>query len=692
MKYDLLTESWIPAQDLQGVTNEYSILSLFEAAPKLKRIVHEKPLVVASIQRLLLAILYRSYGYLEPDEWDEIFRMGEFDKKVVHYLTSSECEGRFDLFSKTYPFFQTANFTKENGNLTPVKKLSPDFACGNNKTLFNHIADHHEFSLTPEEAALQLLVCQYYSLCGGNSGSSIQFGKHPNLANAPLVGGAVVMVEGENLFQSLMLNLHMPKNEVWLDHTTDLPIWEQNEIEPPTTRALRGLTDYLTWRARHVRLLPDNNGQIRKMYYAQGLPIPKEIEQEPYFAYQLNKQGIKSPVTISFERACWRDTASLLQYSRTIKTGIEPFDLRPAGVQLIAAEDNELIDSLRLNCQLIGLENNKGNPLAWFEERLPLPINLIERDLANNNKSSEILLESLEITERTHNQLLSAIRVFASNLLPDGATTKDITTKVKSINPSRFYWPKLNESFEQFIWALDNNIKEAKSSWCKVCRETAYTAFEEATRSWSYGGIRAHRGLSLGKQYLEAMLHKKPKPRNGYWSQDTQEIIAQLFRWASPEHPRRAILAALKKSLDQQKKTQLVAISYLGPLLARDEKRSEIQTFVSGLFASHTKSFQESQHTSFGGSWRLADEGQRPGMSFRFECLLEAKGEQLRQTLRQMVQILKSKDIAIDYRTLMEDLYHWDSDDKRIQLKWARDYWAKPTQSDESTDSADATN
>ncbi|OHU85067.1 MULTISPECIES: type I-E CRISPR-associated protein Cse1/CasA [Pseudoalteromonas] len=692
MKYDLLTESWIPALDLQGHTKEYSVTSLLDAAPKLQRIVHEKPLVVASVQRLLLAILYRSYGYLGQDDWDEVFEAGEFGEPVSNYLNSPECIDRFDLFSEACPFFQTANFTKEKGVTTSVKKLSPDLASGNNKTLFNHIADNHEFSLSAKEAALQLLVCQYFSLGGGVSGSSVQFGKHPNLTNSPLVGGAVVMVEGENLFQTLMLNLHMPKDEEWLDRKVDLPVWEQNEPEKPEAREMRGLTDYLTWRARHVRLLPEKDGTVARMFFAQGLPNPKEMEQEPYFAYRLNKDDKILPVRLSFERACWRDTANLLQYARSTKVGIEPQDLRPAGIQLLAAEDNELIDKLKLNCQLIGLDNNKANPLCWFEERLPLAINLIEKDREQKNKFSAHLLKGLETAEAIHRQLMSAVRTFASHLLPDGARAQDVTTKVESINPARFYWPKLNEPFEQFVWALSHNSEEAKSNWRKVCQEIAFAAFEGATQSWCYGGVRAQKGLSIAKQQLEESLYGRTWQRHVYWSQDTQEIIKQLYHWGSPEYPRRDILAVLRKSLDLQKNSQLAAISYLGPLLANEDERSEVQAFVAALFASHPKVYQQSQHLSFGAVWYQADKDQRPGMSFRFECLLEAKGEQLKQTLRQMVQILKSKDIAVDYRTLMEDLYYWDSDDKRIQLKWARDYWAKPNQSTEPSDSAAATN
>ncbi|OCQ21420.1 type I-E CRISPR-associated protein Cse1/CasA [Pseudoalteromonas luteoviolacea] len=691
MKYDLLKESWIPALDKDGHTCDYSIISILEAAPRLQRIVHDKPLVVASVQRLLLAILYRSYGYLDMDEWDEIFESAEFGSQATNYLSSPRCDARFDLFSERYPFFQTANFTKDKGVTTSVKKLSPDLASGNNKTLFNHISDTHNFSLSPKEAALQLLVCQYFSLGGGVSGSSVQFGKHPNLTNAPLVGGAVVLVEGENLFQTLMLNLQMPKNEQWLEHTIDLPIWEQTEPEKPQTRPMKGLTDYLTWRARHVRLIPDSDGRVARMFFAQGLPNPKEMEQEPYFAYRLNKDDKKLPIRLSFERACWRDTANLLQYARSKKTGIDPEDLRSAGIQLLAAEDNELIDALKLNCLLVGLDNNKANPLCWFEERLPLSLNLIEKDRASHNQFSTHLLKGLETAEAIHAQLLSAVRTFASHLLPEGARVQDVTTKVESINPSRFYWPKLNESFEQFIWALNSNSVDAKSHWRKACQNIAMAAFEGATQSWCYGGVKAQKGLSLAKQQLEETLYGRSWQRHVYWSQDTQEIVKELYRWGNPDTPRRDILAALRKSLDLQRSAQLASVPYLGSLLSEQGERAEMQAYVAGLFASHYKIYEESSHKSLGTLWRHADESQRPGMSFRFECLLESNGDQLKQILRQMVQILKSKDIAIDYRTLMEDLYHWDCDDKRIQLKWARDYWAKPIQSEELESSADTT-
>ncbi|QTL37747.1 type I-E CRISPR-associated protein Cse1/CasA [Pseudoalteromonas viridis] len=694
MDYDLLEqECWIPAQDLQGEIRHYSIRGVLQAAPQLRQIVHDRPLAVSAISRLLLAVLYRSYRYLSGKNWHKAFEKGEFDACVFDYIKSDRCQGKFDLFCTQYPFFQTAEFQKDNGVTTSVKKLVPDYSTGSNKLLWSHLADNKKFSISASEAAIQLLVCQYFSLGGGVSGSSNLFKKHPNFTNAPLVGGAVVMVEGENLFQTLMLNLKMPKDKALLDDS-DLPVWEQTDSkqEAPKARAMRGLTDYLTWRSRHVRLIAEEDGSVSEMHFSQGLPTPEEMPREPYFAYRLNKDEKMLPVRLSFARSCWRDTANLLRLAEFTKGKIATKDLRPAGVQLLATLDNRVLSGLTLNCQLIGLDNNKANPLSWFNERLPLPANLVQKDAELGINYSELLVNGLRTAEAMFYQLENAVRVFARHLLPDGARVQDVNARVSAINPDRFYWPRLNEGFEQFVWALSTNTDDANAKWRALCIGTAMKAFEGATVSWRYGGSKVKKGLGLASQQLERALYGREWQSSQYWSEDTQTLVAKLEQWANPEHPNREILAALKKSLDQQKSTHLAVMPYLAHLLSDDLTRAETQAFVAGLFASHNTLYFSEKHQSFGKAWQICDGSERPGMSFRFECLLEAKGEQLKQTLRQMVQILKSKDIAIDYRTLMEDLYHWDSDDKRIQLKWARDYWAKPIQSDESTNSADATN
>jgi hypothetical protein len=57
-------------------------------------------------------------------------------------------EQRFDLFDTSYPFYQAAALRKWPQH-SPVSKLLPELASGNNATLFDHTCDQHVCGLTP---------------------------------------------------------------------------------------------------------------------------------------------------------------------------------------------------------------------------------------------------------------------------------------------------------------------------------------------------------------------------------------------------------------------------------------------------------------------------------------------------------------------------------------------------------------
>lgn len=65
------------------------------------------------------------------------------------------------------------------------------------------------------------------------------------------------------------------------------------------------------------------------------------------------------------------------------------------------------------------------------------------------------------------------------------------------------------------------------------------------------------------------------------------------------------------------------------------------------------------------------------GYDRRFEVLLDADDEQLPFRLRQIVRLLDSADIKINWPLLIKDLQHWDNPRRYIQERWARSYYAK---------------
>ena len=65
------------------------------------------------------------------------------------------------------------------------------------------------------------------------------------------------------------------------------------------------------------------------------------------------------------------------------------------------------------------------------------------------------------------------------------------------------------------------------------------------------------------------------------------------------------------------------------------------------------------------------------GLDRRFQNILDAEKLQLPFRLRQMIHLLHSNRIKVDWLQMLEDLIHWDHPEKYVQKKWARSYYSK---------------
>jgi CRISPR type I-E-associated protein CasB/Cse2 len=59
----------------------------------------------------------------------------------------------------------------------------------------------------------------------------------------------------------------------------------------------------------------------------------------------------------------------------------------------------------------------------------------------------------------------------------------------------------------------------------------------------------------------------------------------------------------------------------------------------------------------------------------RFVALLNAEYDELPNYLRQIIGLLKSKEIAVNWQALFEDVQFWNNDNRRVQNAWARSFW-----------------
>jgi CRISPR system Cascade subunit CasB len=136
----------------------------------------------------------------------------------------------------------------------------------------------------------------------------------------------------------------------------------------------------------------------------------------------------------------------------------------------------------------------------------------------------------------------------------------------------------------------------------------------------------------------------------------------------------RAALAHLRRGLGKQPKIAMEMYPYLGQFLSHETKpRYENAVFiVAALFAYYPDA--HGNVGNLGASLRqLKDDSD--SIERRFVALLNAEVEELPYYLRQVVGLLRSKEIAVNWQTLFEDIQKWSYNDRRVQREWARSFW-----------------
>lgn len=120
-----------------------------------------------------------------------------------------------------------------------------------------------------------------------------------------------------------------------------------------------------------------------------------------------------------------------------------------------------------------------------------------------------------------------------------------------------------------------------------------------------------------------------------------------------------------------------------------------IYALIASLFAQHSTAGGSG---SFGEAFRelaricpAPDGGPNPSVEKRFVALLNSNSEELGDRLRHAVSLLKTNNIAIDWRCLLHDALRWDSSRRWVQVNWSRDFWGLRRKSDPESDSVATT-
>ena len=361
-RFNLIDEPWVSVMvDKTGKTQEVSLQDLFENAHLYHRIAGDTATQDFAVLRVLLAVLHtvfsrldakgQPYGYFDLDDrlkplssiededdlddytdalkqtWKDLWQMGLFPKIVTTYL--QKWHDRFYLLDESYPFFQvvaadvaTENITRNQP--TPVlgktinrlvsesgKEISSEKE--NKVALFSPKTDDNKSILSPSECARWLLTFQGYT----GVFDKVKFRNHDyDTSKGWLFDIGGLFLEGNNLFETFMLNLILLHPESQYQGTQQNPCWEYSGSEMIqyyfSNRDYDNIAALYTNWSRALYIDPDIN--FREPFRCQIVKLPA-IKQndsfiEPMTLWQFNKSGSNkntyTPRKHQVNQAIWR--------------------------------------------------------------------------------------------------------------------------------------------------------------------------------------------------------------------------------------------------------------------------------------------------------------------------------------------------------------------------------------------------
>lgn len=369
MKYNILTEKWIPMSNGQ----KYALIECLEHAHELERISCSSPLETYALHRFLCAFVMDALQMPNKAARMTLLKQGRFDMTVFDaYIKMCEAEGvSFDLFDEKRPFMQAGYDDSIDTIDKPVSVIVADVPSGNNHVFLEHrMADDHY--LAPNAAMIKLLSS--YVFC-----TAVAQGYPSSVNNTPCL---YVVVHGCNFFETIVLGCISQKEAGNLPYGK--PAWRSNAaVVPKKEFASVDLLQGLTWQPRRLTLIDETDDLIYRVYYSQGHSFKgNSLWRDPHVPYRLLKDGTFSSVKPASGRSLWRDLGGLA-VSKENRYGKRP--------QVIAALPD---DWSMCKITVTGLITNQATLVDTICEEMLIPSNIL-----NDEEHGDVLHQDLGFVE-----------------------------------------------------------------------------------------------------------------------------------------------------------------------------------------------------------------------------------------------------------------------------------------------------
>ena len=482
-EFNLLREPWIVVMKDDGTLEEVGLIEVFERAHEFRALAGELPTQDIAMMRLLLAILHSVYGRFDPqgnfrplyddgdaqvipddafDRWKAIWDEGRFSQPILRqYL--ERYEDRFWLFHPERPFYQVPGLDKATDYT--AAKLNGELAESNNKLrLFSSRSGVAKSSLTYAEAARWLLYVNGYDDTSGKPKGKSKGEKLPSPGAGWLGKLGLVVAVGQNLFETLMLNLTLlqdgaklwePGEPIWeLDHVRDM---ERCKIPLP-----RNPAELLTLQSRRLLLHREGDRVVRYSLLG-GDFFPEEnafVEQMTVWRRSTNrKKGPEEfkPRRHDPSRQIWRDFAALFVSREWRLPGVVSW--------MKQLKYRKLVDRPLFRFQIAAVKY--GDKDFFIDDVFSDGI-AFHADLMNEDKLGEAwigrILDEIETTDLLVRQVgLLAQHIARAEGESDGARLRDIAGEVRE----QAYF-RLDRPFRRWLEAIEparDKPEEVSARW-----------------------------------------------------------------------------------------------------------------------------------------------------------------------------------------------------------------------------------
>ncbi|MCF8305601.1 MAG: type I-E CRISPR-associated protein Cse1/CasA [Ignavibacteriales bacterium] len=490
--FNLIDQKWIPVLRGGPVPERIGLLDCIRDAHKISGIYHDSPLVIMSLFRLLLGILHRVYPLKDVESWNNHYKAGLFSPTSIEEYFE-KWKDRFDLFDEVFPFYQIAEHPAGE-KTTTVNKLTLHRAAGNNAVYNDHSYNEKKDQMEMADAALYLLVAQTFSPGGGVSATI-------NFQHAPYTSPMLTFLEGNNLFETLLLNMVIESG--FSAHDQDQPSWESpNPSRAETATQFTGYLDYLTHQSKMIKLTPvvhDGKTVVEKVCIAQGRGLP-ENTIDPFAAYRIDEKRGLVPIKIRTEKQLWRDYNTLIRLTDSGSKIRPPLNIIQAA---ILKEKGVIPSSGNYTILCGGIATDKAKILLWRFDKLPLPLSLLgEQDFVNLCNSA------IEYAETDSKKLYSYSTAILKELIKyEGkeADKEEVKNLLASYSVERYYWGGLENAFKEFVFGCAENPENEDlfyENW-KITCDRIFSVCKEKIEGSVIGSPRGPKAIAKANYHYE---------------------------------------------------------------------------------------------------------------------------------------------------------------------------------------------